>query len=164
MFSALNQGSLVHILDKTDGLHYTTGEVIGFTQPIGAPSFGVMTLKLRVNGEVKDYPNIPSNQSVASYNNGNFIISETKQGIQNEVENFVQSRKFHIENIDKYKSDIQDGEAILKQINPQFAKDKERDDRINGLEDKVGNIGEKVDLILKALYQNNSQNIQTNKN
>ena len=33
MFSGLTQGSLVYILDKTKGLQYKVGEVVGITQP-----------------------------------------------------------------------------------------------------------------------------------
>lgn len=162
MFSALNQGSLVHILDKTNGIRYTTGEVIGVTQPgfngqFGSPSFGNnITLKVKVDGDIKDYPDIPSSQSVMSYNNGGLIISETKQGIQSEVESFVQTRKIHLDNIEKYKQDVMDGEEVLKQINPEFAKDKERDDRINCLDDKVKNIDSKLDKILEAMFKQDS--------
>ena len=31
MFSALNQGSLVYILDKTDGVKFKNGEIVGTT-------------------------------------------------------------------------------------------------------------------------------------
>lgn len=33
MFSALNQGSLVYILDKTDGVKFKIGEIVGTTVP-----------------------------------------------------------------------------------------------------------------------------------
>ena len=96
MFSALSQGSLIHILDKTNGLKYKVGEVIGVTQPNGLggmfsnnfnnPAVPI-TLKVKIEGEVRDYPDIPSSNNTMSYNNGKIIICETKQGIQLEVEN-----------------------------------------------------------------------------
>jgi hypothetical protein len=42
-----------------------------------------------VNGEIQEFNNIPSINSYTTYNNGKVIISETKQGIQNEVESIL---------------------------------------------------------------------------
>lgn len=159
MFSALSQGSLIHILEKTDGLKYKVGEVIGVTQPniygsgFGTPSFpnNNITLKVKVDGKVVDYPEVPSATSVASYNNGSVILSETKDGLQTQVESILQSSRQIVNNIESYKKSIADCEDILKDLNPQFAKDKERDDRINGLDSKVTSMETKLDKILNAL-------------
>lgn len=163
MFSALSQGSLIHILDKTDGLKYKIGEVIGVTQPngfngvYGTPSFpnGNITLKVKVDGQSIEYPEVPSANSTFSYNNGNIVISENKFGLQTEVENVLQNSRQIINNIDTYKKSIEDCEAILKELSPQFAKDKERDDRINGLDNKVTSMESKLDKILNAITNNN---------
>lgn len=166
MFSALNQGSLIYILDKTDGLKYKTGEVVGTTVPTNFNSpfqnlhNGNITIKVKIDGNVVDYPEVPSNNTVASYNNGNIIISETKSGLQNEVENIIQSAKQILSNREYYEKQIKDGEDILKSINPQFAKDKERDDRIDGLDSKVTSMESKLDKILNALTNNNNPTIK----
>ena len=47
--------------------------------------------------------------------------------------------------------EIADCENIMRELNPQFAKDKERDDRINGLDSKVTSMEGKLDKILNAL-------------
>ena len=56
MFSALSQGSPIYIIDKTDGLKYKTGEVVGVVQgnpfggTFGTTSFvpnGTVTLKVK---------------------------------------------------------------------------------------------------------------------
>lgn len=160
MFSALNQGSLVHILDKTNGLKYKVGEVIGVTQPNGLGgmfssnfnnSSSTITLKVKVEGEVRDYPDIPSSNSTMSYNNNKIIICETKQGLQMEVENILQNRKHIVANIAIYEQDIIDCENILKDLSPQFAVDKERDAKIEGLNQKVVNMEDKLDKILNVL-------------
>lgn len=54
-------------------------------------------------------------------------------------------------NFDLYEKEIADCENIMKELNPQFAKDKERDDRINGLDSKVTSMEGKLDKILNAL-------------
>lgn len=164
MFSALSQGSLIHILDKTDGLKYKIGEVIGVTQPnptggiFGASSFpnqnSLVTIKVKVDGDIKDYPEVIPTQSVMSYNNGSLIISESVQGIQIEVENIHKRDKQILANREHYEKEIVACESIMKELNPQFAKDKERDDRINGLDTKVTSMESKLDKILSALTTN----------
>lgn len=162
MFSALNQGSLIHILDKTDGLKYKVGELVGFTQPNYGGAFTrsnfnspTMTLKVKVDGGVQEYPDVPANQSQMSYNNGNVVISETVQGIQNEIESFYKHCNQILGSIDYYEKAKVDCETIMKEINPQFAKDKERDDRINTLDSKVTSIESKLDKILNAVANGN---------
>ena len=90
MFSALSQGSSVYILDKTSTPKYSVGELIGVSQP--RIQFGQVTtvdLKVKVDGDIQEFNSIPSINSVVSYSNGKIIISETKQGIQNEVEGIL---------------------------------------------------------------------------
>lgn len=168
MLSALSQGSLIHILDKTDGLKYKVGEVVGCTQPnyggvFGTANYGnpVITIKVKVDGDIKDYPDIPASQTVMSYNNGNLIISETAQGIQTEVENFHKHCKQVLDNRNYYEKSITDCEAILKELNPQFAQDKERDDRINNLDSKVTSIESKLDKILNAVANGNGLTLKS---
>lgn len=161
MFSALSQGSLIHILDKTDGLKYKTGEIVGITQPSYGGAFGTsafmpnITLKVKVDGNVKDYPDIPASNSTMSYNNGNVIISENTQGIQSEVESFYKNCKQILANREYYEKSVVDCENIMKELNPKFAQDKERDDRINALDGKVTSIESKLDKILNAVANGN---------
>lgn len=108
-------------------------------------------LKVNIDGNVQDFSNIPSNNTIVSYNNGKFTISETKQGLSSEVESALQSRRQILNNIEQYKKDVVDYEEILKDLNPQFAKDKERDDRLNNLENKFEGVEQKLDKILNLV-------------
>lgn len=86
-----------------------------------------------------------------TYNGGKLVISETKQTIQNEVESLLNNSKQIVENIDTYKQNINDCEEILKQLNPQFAKDKERDDRLLNLENRFDGVESKLDKIFNLI-------------
>lgn len=166
MLAALSQGSLVHILDKTNGLKYKTGEVIGVTQPTYdnssfTPGFNTQTyveMKIKIDGVVNEFKNVSSTCSIVTYNNGNIVISETKQGIQSEVESIIQNSRHVVENIDTYENNIVEGEDILKQLNPQFAKDKDRDDKINTLSSEVLEMKGTLDKIVNILSNNNTNN------
>lgn len=169
MFSALSQGSPIYIIDKTDGLKYKIGEVVGVIQgnpfggTFGTTSFipnGTVTLKVKVDNNVIDYPEVPINGSVMTYNNGATIICETKQGLISELENTLQHTKQILAERSKYEQIVSDCESLLKEINPVFAKDKERDDRINSLDTKVSSMEGKLDKILNVLSTNSNQNIK----
>lgn len=149
MFSALSHGSSIYLLDKTSSPKFLVGEVLGVTMP----KFGQSTvdLKVKVEDAIQEFNNLPSINSMITYNNGKLIISETKQGIQQEVENILSTSQNILNNIDSYKQNIEDCENILKQLNPQFAKDKERDDRLQNLETRFGGVESKLDKIFDLI-------------
>ena len=153
MFYALSQGSPVYLLDKTSSLDYKVGEIIGVSQPKFNTFGNTVDIKVKIDDSIQEFNGIPSINTFVSYNNGKFIISETKQGIQNEVESILQNRKFVIQNIDNYKQDIVKCENILKQLNPQFAIDKERDERLSKLENKFDTLDSKLDKIFNLVQK-----------
>ena len=153
MFSALNQGSLVYILDKTDGVKFKIGEIVGTTVPQFAVdgSGMVMKLSIKINGNVAEYNNVPSAATIVSYNNGKLIIAETKQSIQSEVESTLHNANYIIEHIEDYKSQITQCEDVLKELNPQYAKDKARDEEIANIKSEVAGMKTNIDKILAAV-------------
>ena len=121
MFSALNQGSRVYILNKANGIDFKIGEVVGTTTPVFATdgiNTMVVNLKVKVDGNNVDYNNIPAKNQVVRC------------------------------------------EEVLKELNPQFAKDKERDDRINSLDTKVSSMEGKLDKILNVLSSNSNPTLK----
>ena len=151
MFSALSQGSSVYLLDKTSSPKFIIGEVVGVTQPKYNFNQATVDLKVKVDDSIQEFNNLPSINNIVTYNNGKVVISETKQGIQNEVETILTNSRNILDNIDTYKQNIEDCEQILKQLNPQFAKDKERDDRLSSLENRFDNVESKLDKIFELV-------------
>lgn len=153
MFSALNQGSLVYILDKTNGVKFRIGEIVGTTVPqFSVDGSGmVMKLSIKVNGNVAEYNNVPSAANMVSYNNGKLIIAETKQSIQSEVESTLHNANYIIEHIEDYKAQITQCENVLKELNPQYAKDKARDEEIAGIKSEVAGMKGDIAKILAAV-------------
>lgn len=151
MFSALSQGSPIYLLDKTSTLEYKIGEVVGVSQPKFNNLGNTVDLKVKVDDSIQEFNGIPSINNFVSYNNGRVIISESKQNIQNEVEGILENRRNIIDNIESYKQDVIDCEEILRKINPQFAKDKERDDRLLNLENRFDGVESKLDKIFNLI-------------
>ena len=161
MFSALNQGSLVYILDKTDKLKYSIGEVVGTTIPQFATDGTnqmVMNIKVKVGDVTTDLNNIPSNSSIVTYKGGKTIIAETKQQIQAEVESILHKANYTLEHIEDIKDEAEQAESILKSIDTNYAKDKARDEEIASLKDKVLGVESKLDKILDIVSNTNKLN------
>ena len=163
MFSALRQGNIVYLLDKSNGLTLKSGQVIsnsGANLMYAATPQTVVNLTIDVAGESKEFNNIPAMQSSVNYNNGNLILIDNKELAITEVENIVSSSKHILENTSYYEKMVTDGEEVLKILNPQFAKDKARDKEIADLKDKVGGMENKLDTIIGLLGKSENNKIE----
>lgn len=159
MFSALRQGSVVYILEKGENLVLKVGQVVSITQPNYGSNFlmngSTIDINVKVNNQNMDFKNVPSSQSVANYNNA--VITETKELMSNEVDNMLQSSRSIVDSVAYHNNIITSCESILKELNPRFAKEKERDEDINNLKDKMGGIESKMDKILGLLQKDGNK-------
>lgn len=64
---------------------------------------------------------------------------------------FLQHANYVVEHIEDYKNQITRCEEVLKELNPQFAKDKARDERIAGIENEVAGMKGDIAKILAAV-------------
>ena len=159
MLSALQQGSLVHIIDKTKGIKYLVGEVINRTEPnpdytnpnLSIPPQSFFDLSVKVGDEKYEFKHL--NSTLTTANNGSIIISENKEGLLPIVESILYNSKKIIEpeNIEYHTKAVADCETIMKKLNPTFAKEKERDARIENLESKVNGMDDKLDKIFNLI-------------
>ena len=159
MFSALRQGSVVYILEKGENPVLKVGQVVSITQPNYSSNFlmngATIDINVKVNNQNMDFKNVPSSQSVANYNNA--VITETKELMSNEVDNMLQSSRSIVDSVAYHNNIITSCESILKELNPRFAKEKERDEDINNLKDKMGGIESKMDKILSLLQKDGNK-------
>ena len=159
MFSALRQGSVVYILEKGENPVLKVGQVVSITQPNYSSNFlmngATIDINVKVNNQNMDFKNVPSSQSIANYNNA--VITETKELMSNEVDNMLQSSRSIVDSVAYHNNIITSCESILKELNPRFAKEKERDEDINNLKDRMGGIESKMDKILSLLQKDGNK-------
>lgn len=153
MFSALRQGSVLYILEKGEHPTLKIGQIVSISQPNNNYLLNNSTIDINVktNEESMDFKNVPSSHSVTNYNN--VIIAETKELMSNEVDSILQNSKNIINSVDYHTNLINSCEEILKELNPRFAKEKERDEDIINLKTKIGGIETKMDKILTLLSE-----------
>ena len=160
MFSALRQGNLFYILEKGESPKLRVGYVVSVSTPqpkynTNYQHFGNMEstvdITVKIGDEQQEFKQVPSSLSIASFNTNNVVISETKEAMSQEVESILKASKQIIESIPYHEKAIVACEDMLKELNPQFAKQKDQEEKINNLETKVGGIESKLDDICTML-------------
>ena len=145
MFSTLRQNSPIYVLDKKDSPVLKKG-IIETVSPqrsrtgsfYGQPMDMIVDIRVNIDGTSQEFKNIPASLSIA--NDGNIVISETKEAMSTEVDSMLSISKQILESVDYHKDVIDKCEQILKDLNPQFAKDKLQEEKINSLESRIGGV------------------------
>ena len=160
MFSTLRQNSPIYVLDKKDSPVLKKG-IIETVSPqrsrtgsfYGQPMDMIVDIRVNIDGTSQEFKNIPASLSIA--NDGNIVISETKEAMSTEVDSMLSISKQILESVDYQKDVIEKCEQILKDLNPQFAKDKLQEEKINSLESRIGGVentlGDIKDMLSKVL-------------
>ena len=160
MFSTLRQNSPIYVLDKKYSPVLKKG-IIETVSPqrsrtgsfYGQPMDMIVDIRVNIDGTSQEFKNIPASLSIA--NDGNIVISETKEAMSTEVDSMLSISKQILESVDYHKDVIEKCEQILKDLNPQFAKDKLQEEKINSLESRIGGVentlGDIKDMLSKVL-------------
>lgn len=148
MFSNLRQGNQVFIVKKPDTLKIAT--VSNISTPYYLPNH-TMGISVKYDGETVEFKQLPSQASVAYYDNGNTIVSDSRDVITTEVETMMKNSSELIKSVPYHEKIVTAGEDMLKILSPQFAQQKDQQEKINNLESKVGNMESKLDSIATML-------------
>lgn len=161
MFSAVRQGNLFYILSKGEHPSVRIGQVESVSNPVPKyPTFNPATpysttpemlvdIKVKCDKEVLDFQKLPANGEIFSYPNA--VVSEKKEAIISEVEAMLQTSKQIVESVDYHQSIISSCDDILKELNPQFAKEKHQEEKIGALEGQVKSLKEDLGEIKSLL-------------
>lgn len=168
MFSALRQGSTIYILDKTKEPTIKVGyvETVSLPRPLyktynPAVSFGtnmqtVVDITARVDDSKIQFECVPAALSVHS--NGDTTISESREAMISEVDAMLQNSKNILQSVDKHKTIIASCENILRDLNPVYAKEQERDTAIDSLTEQVNSMQSTLARLEDILTKQNNGN------
>lgn len=172
MFSSLRAGTQVYLLEvggQGSVLKVRSGQVesVSPLQPkyntytpgitLGLPNANDTVVNIRVKFEdgIRDYNQVPSNLSVADFNNGTYLIDNRMELIQ-EIESKVQQSRQHIAANQYHEELIKAGTQILQQLNPNFAKEVERDTAIESLTRQVEALTQGMNQLVSRLSRSDS--------
>lgn len=176
MFNNSRQGSLFYVLTKGEKPSLKIGQVDSVSNPVPKyPTYNptqpfpqqaemVIDIKVKCGEEVMDFQKLPANSEIFNYPNA--VVSDKKEAILSEVEAMMQTSKQIIDSVGFHESVIESCDEILKQLNPQFAKEKQQEEKIGSLEGEVkslkGDLSEIKNLLLKMSNNNNSSKSTNN--
>ena len=164
MFSGLRQAGMFYILEYVDEMNLKIGQVVSVSNPqpkynqFGTPNYGaqpemVVDVKVKVGEEVMEFKQLGANMNIA--NSGNVVVSDSKEAMSAEVEGMMRNSKQIIESIPYHEKVIISCDAMLRDLNPAFAKEKEQEEKMSMLEGEVTGIketlGEMMNMLSSAL-------------
>lgn len=168
MFSGIRQGNLFYVLDKSN-LSLRIGEVESVSNPTDkfghsaypqnpfAQADTHVDVVVRFGDESEKYEQLPSGMSVSRKNN--LIVSDNREAMNLEVEAMLRSSHAVLDSMPYHEKVLASCDAMLRELNPQFAKEKEQEEKIGQLEQRMGHIDGKLERVLELL----SDTVNTNK-
>lgn len=160
MFQGLRQGGIFYILEKGEELNLKIGQVVSVSNPqpkynqFGAPNYGAqpenfVDVKVKVGEETLEFKQLNANMNIA--NSGNVVVSDSKEAMSAEVEGLLRTSRQIIESVPYHEKVITSCDVMLRELNPQFAKEKEQEEKIGMLEERMGNIDDKLNKMFDLL-------------
>lgn len=148
MFSNLTQGSILYGLE-------TKGDIKLFTAPINSVSlprprfvnntFGqipetVVDIVATVNGERREFKQVPGNTAIANFGSDAFILADSRESLNGYINSMLQNSRNIVNSVDKHKTLISQYESVLGELNPVIYQSKSDDASVKELRDEVGSL------------------------
>lgn len=116
-----------------------------FHQPLNPTTMGMMVdLSIEVDGKMETYPRIPINSSIAEFPDKGVILSETRDGIVNEINVIRNASQTAIDQVDLHRRIIASCDQLLLDLNPQLKHDQEQANKIARLEEQLAGMSEQI--------------------
>ena len=170
MFQGLRQNGLFYILEKGEDLKLRVGQVVSVSNPqpkygqFNTPTFGsqpemTVDVRVKVDEETMDFKQLNANASIA--NSGNVVVSDSKDAMSAEVEGLLRTSKAILESIPYHEKMLVACDNVLRDLNPSFKKEKEQEEKIGALEEKMvgieGTLNDMMSMLSSALGQSKSK-------
>ena len=151
MFSNLSKGSILYGLDTKGGVKMFTASVESVSMPrpkYVQNTFGqlpemVVDIVANINGERREFKQVPSNNAIADFGPDTFVLSDSKDSLMNYVSSMLQSSKNIVNSVEKHKSLITQYEKVIADLNPASVNEnavKELREQVVGMQSQMGEI------------------------
>ena len=155
MFSNLSKGSILYGLDTKGGVKMFTATVDSVSLPrpkyvqntFGQMPEMVVDVIATINGERREFKQVPSNNAIADFGPDTFVLSDSKDSLMNYVSSMLQSSRNIVNSVDKHKSLIAQYEQVLGELNPASANESAVKELREQVQDMQGQMGEILSLL-----------------
>ena len=147
MFSNLAQGSILYGLETKDELKVFTAPITSVSLPrplLTQNTFGqipqtVVDITANVNGEKREFKQVPGNTTIANFGQDAFILADSKESLNSYIESMLQNSKNIVASVDKHKALISQYEAAYKELNPSITIQTDNAE-VKALREEVGDL------------------------
>lgn len=161
MFTNLSKGSVLYGLDTRGEVKLFTASVEKVTTPLPKniqTTFGHMPemfvdITAVVNGDRKEFKQIPANNAIADFGQDTFILADNKDSLVNYVNSMLQTSKNIVSSVERHKNLITQYEKVLSDLNPGSANDV----AVKELKEQVGTLQSQLAEALALLKSGNAK-------
>lgn len=165
MLSGLRPGTPVFVLNKNE-LRFKNGKVVSvsnqypqynFQQPLNPGNGPVVDMAIEIDGKAETFPRIPLNSTIAEFPDKGVIISETRDGIINEVNVIRGASQTAIDQVDAHKRVVSSCDQLLLELNPQLRKEQEQAQEIATLKQQLAGMSDQIAALTGMLSKSLSK-------
>lgn len=174
MFKNLRQGQSLYILHKEDKLYHEVATIISVDNlrakspmpgmiPYGQQEM-LVDIKAKIGSDNINLPAIPADVVITDYkpNNGEkLVLSCDLAAFNSEINSIMQQSKQEIARTEYNNSVIEGCEKMLVALNPEFAREKERESEMVSMKNEMSQLkdtNEKLMSMMKELLDKQSSN------
>lgn len=157
MFSNLSKGSVLYGLEIKDTIvpFASPIESVSLPKPIynqtfGQPAIMVVDIVASVNGERREFKQVPGNDSIANFGSGTYILADSKDTLNAHINSLLQNSRNIVNSVDKHKALITQYEKALKDLNPTMYNSSD-DSAVKDLKEQVSNLQSQLNEALTLL-------------
>ena len=152
MLSALRPGTPVYVLYKNEP-RFAVAKVsqvsnqypnLAYQQPLIPCNNVAVDIAIEVDGKMETYQRIPLNSTIAEFPEKGVLISETREGIVNEVNAIRSASQAAIDQVEAHKRVIASCDQLLFDLNPQLKKDQEQAQEIATLKRQLAGMSDQI--------------------
>ena len=158
MFSGLRENSPIYILIKGERPELQIGTVVSVSNPSGGfghvPGYTQTTtveVTVRVGEKTFDIKALPSQQTSHLYVKENAFVTDNRQDMLMEVENMQRTSRAVLESMAYHEEVVNACDAMLVNLNHQIAIEREREERLDSMEDRIGGVEGDIKRVIGIL-------------
>lgn len=169
MFSNLSAGNIFYVLDTKNGYNVLTGQINKVTPPrvkyntfnanymYGQNNDTVVDIFATVNGEHREFKQVPSNAVVADFGSDAFVLADSKDAMLGHLNVTYQNSKAIVESKTKNEEIMKNCQKAIAQLNPSPIVDSQGDSAIDKLQGQVDTLTQQVQALVSALNKETSK-------
>lgn len=176
MFRSLRQNQQFYILTKGANPRLDIGMVSSVSQPmmkfqpvpqLGAPNEYIVDVNVSINGAQQTFQKLPADKEVADFGEGfgNIVVTANRDAMNAEIASLKNKSEDHLKRVEEEQQKIVAYDAILQQLNPEYAEKQRQEAEISTLKNQVSQMAQSYSnlesMISKLLEKSDGESKQT---